>query len=103
MKTILLSAFALVGALCASLDAQPLNPAKLLQPPTDTWPTYNGDYSGRRYSSLNQIKATPLEVNGILYFAAPDNAWAVDARSGRELWHFDWPTKGGLHIGNRGF
>ena len=24
-----------------------LHPAKLLQQPTDTWPTYNGDYSGR--------------------------------------------------------
>jgi alcohol dehydrogenase (cytochrome c) len=21
----------------------------------ETWPTYNGDYSGRRYSSLTQI------------------------------------------------
>src|SRR3954470_24726522 len=108
-----------------------LDPAKLLQPPTDTWPTYNGDYTGRRFSPLKQIdqknvatlnlawtrrftagggrgggqvqiKATPLEVNGILYFTAPDNAWAVDARSGRELWHYTWETTGGLHIGNRG-
>jgi alcohol dehydrogenase (cytochrome c) len=30
-------------------------------------------------------------VNGTLYFATPDNAWAVDARTG-----------GGIHIGNRG-
>lgn len=129
MKRIFLGAL-----LCAStLVAQPLDPAKLLQPPTDSWPTYNGDYTGRRYSPLTQInqsnvgtlnlawtrrftagggrggggavsiKATPLEVKGILYFAAPDNAWAVDARSGRELWHYTWPTTGGLHIGNRGF
>src|SRR5258706_7567435 len=126
---ILFAAFVIAGALAA----QPLDPAKLLQPPTDTWPTYNGDYTGRRYSPLKQInasnvntlnlawarlftagggrggggavqiKATPLEVHRILYFATPDNAWAVDARSGRELWHFDWPTKGGIHIGNRGF
>ena len=26
------------------LAAQPLDPAKLRQLPTDTWPTYNGDY-----------------------------------------------------------
>lgn len=26
-------------------------------PPTETWPTYNGDYSGRRYSELSQINA----------------------------------------------
>src|SRR6476660_1682334 len=34
-----------------------LDPAKLLQPPTDSWPTYNGDYSGRRYSTLTKINA----------------------------------------------
>jgi len=41
-------------------------------------------------------------VNGILYFTAPDNTWAVDARSGHELWHYFWRTRGGIHIGNRG-
>ena len=84
---------------------------------------YHGDYSGRRYSPLTQInssnvkglatawsyrtgvggiKATPLEINGVLYFSAPDHAWAVDARTGKELWHFPWDSKGGIHIGNRG-
>jgi alcohol dehydrogenase (cytochrome c) len=42
------------------LPAQGLNPQKLLQPPTDTWPTYNGDYSGRRYSSLSQIHSSTV-------------------------------------------
>ena len=28
------------------------------------------------------IKASALEVDGILYFTMPDNAWAVDARDG---------------------
>src|SRR4029078_12117337 len=90
---------------------------------------FNGDYSGRRYSTLSKInasninslslawvyrinsggsfggaiKATPVVVDGVMYFTTPDNAWAVDARSGRELWHFAWPSKGGIHIGNRGF
>jgi alcohol dehydrogenase (cytochrome c) len=122
-----------------------------LRPATDAWPTYNGDYSGRRFSPLKQInqfnikslslawisrartgantpgvivgglgpdvppaagreagfggtqiKATPLMLNGILYFATPDNAWAVDARSGHEIWHYFWKTTGGIHIGNRG-
>jgi alcohol dehydrogenase (cytochrome c) len=107
----------------APLGAQRLDPLKLLQPPTDSWPTFNGDYSGRRYSSLNQInasnvksltlawvfransvaiKSTPLEVNGVLYFTTPDNAWAVDARTGREIWHYVWKSAGGIHIGNRG-
>ena len=36
------------------LHAQGLDAAALLKPPTDAWPTYNGDYSGRRYSPLSQ-------------------------------------------------
>ena len=113
----------------------------------DAWPAHYGDYSGRRYSPLNQInatnvktlslawihratgqegdnvggeyrtgdpyywggpqpnvtlKATPLMVNGVLYFAAPDHAYAIDARTGRTIWHYFWRTRGGIHIGNRG-
>ena len=101
--------------------AQGLDPAALLKPATNTWPTYNGDYSGRRFSTLNQInatniksltlawiysahqelKSTPLEVNGILYFTSPDNVWAVDARFGREIWHYYRKSEGD-HIGQRG-
>jgi acido-empty-quinoprotein group A len=101
---------------------QGLDPAALLRPATDTWPTYNGDYSGRRYSTLDQInqgnigsltlawiyrtrgaaiKSTPLEVNHILYFTAPDNVWAVDARFGRPIWHYQRKSEGD-HIGHRG-
>jgi acido-empty-quinoprotein group A len=39
---------------------------------------------------------------GVLYFSAPDHVWAVDARTGRERWHYFWKTLGGDHIGNRG-
>src|SRR6202790_1271722 len=102
--------------------AQSLDSTALLKPPTDTWPTYNGDYSGKRYSTLDQInarninsltlawafnthtsviKSTPLEVNGILYFSAPDNVWAIDARFGRQIWHYQ-RTSEGDHIGHRG-
>ena len=116
---------------CVLLRSQELNPAKLLKPPADTWPTYNGDYSGRRFSTLSrinsenigslavawmyranvgtmrgiggaQIKSTPLLVNGILYFTIPDHVWAVDARTGDELWHYSWVDHGGHLIGNRG-
>jgi alcohol dehydrogenase (cytochrome c) len=126
MRTFVASIVLSIAALGQGLD-----PAKLLKPPTDTWPTYNGDYSGRRYSTLSQInssnvknlrlawmyrlapgpegivgngqiKSTPLEINGVLYFTVPDHVWAVDARTGRELWHYRWESKGGIHIGNRG-
>ena len=48
------------------------------------------------------IKSTPLMVNGVLYFTVPDHVWAVDARTGRQLWHYQWQTTGGNHLGNRG-
>jgi alcohol dehydrogenase (cytochrome c) len=109
--------------LCAPLaPAQSLDPASLLRPPTDTWPTYNGDYSGRRFSTLDQInssninsltlawafptrgreiKSTPLLVDNVLYFTTPDNVWAVDARFGKLVWHYTRQSEGD-HIGQRG-
>ena len=48
------------------------------------------------------IKATPLIVNGMLYLATPNNAYALDARTGRQLWHYYWKSLGGSTIGNRG-
>jgi alcohol dehydrogenase (cytochrome c) len=132
MKIHRLLASLFLFALSSALFAQGLDPAKLKALPTDTWPTYNGDYSGRRFSPLTQInesnvtklapawqyrvntggapgmfgeqvKATPLLVDAVLYFTIPDHAWAVDARTGKELWHYKWETRGGIHIGNRGF
>ena len=41
-------------------------------------------------------------VDGTLYVTSPDNAWALDARDGRELWHYFWRTKGSTPIANRG-
>ncbi len=53
-----------------------------------------------RYGGV--LKATPLVVNGIMYFTVPDKVWAIDARTGREIWKYTWPSKGGIHLGNRG-
>jgi alcohol dehydrogenase (cytochrome c) len=133
----------------AILAAQTLDPAQILKPlgNTSDWPTYSGDYSGKRYSSLTQlnqsnvknltlawstkliagsqgrppgpgliiggigtaeaaalanVKASILAIDGVLYVSTPDNAWALDARDGREIWHYVWKTRGGTHIGNRG-
>ena len=38
-----------------SLGQGRLDRKKLLQPPTDSWPTFNGDYTGRRFSPLTKI------------------------------------------------
>ena len=113
-----------VLALSVSALAQGLDPAMLLNPPADSWPAYHGDYSGRRHSSLTQItpqnvshlglswafqtgqgatiKSSPLLVDGVIYFTVPDNVWAVDARSGHQLWHYTYPNNNGFHIGQRG-
>ncbi|MEQ1579750.1 MAG: acido-empty-quinoprotein group A [Steroidobacteraceae bacterium] len=141
-------AVTLGSPLLAAEPAQGLHPSSILKPAPDSWPTYSGDYSGKRYSSLDQInqsnvtqlslawstrvvagagdrgphpvniggvgegklfaalvaniRASILQVNGILYVSTPDNAWAVDARGGKILWHYHWKTRGGTHIGNRG-
>jgi len=54
------------------------------------------------YKGTANIKGTTLVRDGIMYVTAPDNIWAVDARSGDVLWHYFWKTRGGTHIGNRG-
>ncbi len=98
-------------------------------PASDSWPSFFGDYSGRRFSPLKEItnanvqisrsngpraslrprrhrgqhQVPALLVNGILYFTSPNNGWAADARTGRELWHYGYPANTGNTNGNRGF
>jgi len=90
----------------------------LVQPPAANWVSYHGDYSGRRYSSLSEINAatlsqlrvewvfharntnrlenTPVVVNGIMFVTAANDAIALDARTGREIWHHSRPVSEGL-------
>ena len=111
-------------AFCAASLAQSLDPSALLKPPADSWPTYHGDYSGQRHSRLTQItpanvhqltlawafqtnqpqqiKATPILANGVIYITTPDNLWAIDARSARQIWRYTYPANDGFHIGHRG-
>ena len=48
------------------------------------------------------LRRTPVVVNGVMYITSPDKVWAMDARTGRELWAYTWASKGGIHLGNRG-
>jgi alcohol dehydrogenase (cytochrome c) len=90
----------------------------LLRPPAANWVSYNGDYSGRRYSSLvevnpgnvaglrpewvfhardtKRLEVTPLVVNGMMFVTASNDAFALDARTGRLVWHHAWPISEGL-------
>jgi len=38
-----------------------LNPADILKPLGEAWPTYSGDYSGRRHSSLTQVNQSNVK------------------------------------------
>lgn len=82
------------------------------------WPTYNGDYTGRRYSGLTQItpanvgqlraqwvfhsrnagtlEVTPVVVNGVMYITASNDAYALNATDGQLLWHYSRPVTEGL-------
>src|SRR5436305_6952061 len=90
----------------------------LAQPPGANWSSYSGDYSGRRYSGLSEIipanvaqlraqwifhvsntnwlENTPIVVNGIMFVTASNDAFALDARTGRVIWHHQRPTSDGL-------
>jgi PQQ-dependent dehydrogenase (methanol/ethanol family) len=77
------------------------------------WPTYGRDYAETHYSPLAQIttenvgrlqlawswdipkpgarlEATPIVVDGVIYATGPYSyVFALDARSGQRLWHWD--------------
>jgi alcohol dehydrogenase (cytochrome c) len=98
------------------------------------WLMYSGDYTGRRHSPLTQItpanvnrlaaqwtfqvenmatgrgfEGSPLMVDGVLYVTGNNNtAWAIDVRTGRQLWRYRRQLPAGLTYGsanasNRGF
>ncbi|MGH9469496.1 MAG: PQQ-dependent dehydrogenase, methanol/ethanol family [Terriglobia bacterium] len=90
----------------------------LIRPPSSNWSSYNGDYTGRRYSRLGQIntrnvrqlraawvfhsrnsdamEVTPEVVNGIMFVTSANDAFALDARTGRVIWHYSRPISEGL-------
>jgi alcohol dehydrogenase (cytochrome c) len=38
-----------------------VNPADLLEPLSESWPSYSGDYTGRRYSTLTQVNQSNVK------------------------------------------
>jgi len=82
------------------------------------WRMYNGDYTGRRYSSLTQVtrenahtlvpqwvfhsrnagilEVTPVVFSGVMYVTGSNDAYALDATTGKTLWHHTRPVTQGL-------
>ena len=81
----------------------------LLAPMKDDWVGYNGDYTGRRYTALTQVtpenvsqlgvkwvfhtqeqgvlEGTPIVVAGVMLMPAGNDLYAIDAATGKQLWH----------------
>ncbi len=91
----------------------------IAHPKPGSWPTYDGNESGNRFSPLNQIntgtvehlapkwmfsipgaprslEVTPVVVDGVMYVTSVNEAYALDAGSGREIWHYSRPRSQGL-------
>ena len=54
-----------------------LTTAQIEKPAPDSWPTYNGDYSGRRFSTLTKINASNVKNLSV--------AWIYDLAGGGQL------------------
>jgi alcohol dehydrogenase (cytochrome c) len=116
-------------AVCAGVPAQPRrSPATadtsvtaedlLTRPVGANWSSYNGDYTGRRFSGLHEIspanvaqlraawafhpgnsqrlEATPVVIRGVMYVTSANDVFALDARTGRVVWHHQRPVSAGL-------
>src|ERR1051326_4128750 len=90
----------------------------LTSPVGENWPSYNGDYTGRRFSSLAEInrgnvsqlraawvfhpgnsqrlEVTPVVVRGVMYVTSANDVFAIDARTGRTLWHYARPVSSSM-------
>ncbi len=86
--------------------------------PKQDWTTYDGNYTGNRYSRLEQInttsvkqlapawvfpiagaprlEVTPVVIDGVMYVTGPNEAYALDAGTGRQIWSFRTPRTPGL-------
>jgi len=62
-----LVAVAIVAAASALFAADGLDPAQILKPLADAWPTYSGDYTSRRYSALTEINQTNVKRLGLAW------------------------------------
>ncbi len=96
-----------------------VQPSQLLSSPVSAnWLSYNGDYTGRRFSALREInpsnvsqlraqwvfhvsnsdrlEVTPVVVDGIMFVTSANDAYALDAQTGQMLWHYSRPITEGL-------
>src|SRR6266436_8281435 len=101
-----------------STSVQVTQEALTARPVGPNWLSYNGDYTGRRFSSLDQItlknveqlraqwvfhahnsdslEVTPVVFAGLMFVTSANDAYALDAQTGRTIWHYSRPITEGL-------
>jgi alcohol dehydrogenase (cytochrome c) len=74
------------------------------------WPTYHGSFNGNRFTEIDLVnkrnvkklapawvfnlpntsplETTPLVVGGLMYVSSGNECYALDAGTGRQVWHF---------------
>lgn len=83
--------------------------AAVIDPKPGDWPTYSGNVDGNRFSLLTQInignvsslqpawvhplpyaplETTPLVIGGIMYVTGPNQIYALDGRTGSQIWSY---------------
>jgi len=99
-----------------TVDVQPVR--LLTSPVAENWLSYNGDFTGRRFSALHEIttfnvsqlraqwvfhapnssnlEVTPVVVDGVMFVTVANDAYALDAQTGRPIWHYSRPITEGL-------
>jgi len=91
----------------------------VMYPKLGNWPTYSGNVNGNRFSLLTQIntqnvsslrpawvhplpyarlETTPLVVGGIMYVTGPNQIYALDGRTGSQIWKYSRPRSLGSEI-----
>ncbi|MBT8115092.1 MAG: PQQ-dependent dehydrogenase, methanol/ethanol family [Arenicella sp.] len=106
MSALFVCLFTFAGSSGAAVDGQAINA------PDQEWLSYGRNYQEKRFSPLADInrgnvenlglawsfdfttaramEATPLIHNGVLYISTGwSHVHALDARTGREIWHYD--------------
>lgn len=90
---------------------------RILDPKPGDWLTYNGRMDANRFSRLQQVntanaaqlglkwifpiphfglEATPIVADGVMYVTGPNQAYAIDATTGRLIWKYSRPQTRGL-------
>ena len=62
LRSLTIAASLLLAPIALSGQGKGIDPAQLLKPLADQWPTYSGDLTGRRYSALTDVNRLTVKT-----------------------------------------